>query len=61
MTIFADFYGITSDTIFLAICLCRKLFNTIFEMCEELGAQRAPNEGPKGPQMPSAGARRKGP
>ncbi len=39
--IFAKFYGITSDTIFLAICLCRKLFNTIFEMCEELGAQRA--------------------
>ena len=41
LTIFADFMAITSDTIFLAICLCRKLFNTIFEMCEELGARNA--------------------
>ena len=38
----------------------KSIFNTIFKICEELGAQRAPNEGPKGPQMPSAGARRKG-
>ena len=37
------------------------IFNTIFEICKKLGAQRAPNEGLKGPQMPSAGARRKGP
>ena len=30
-------------------------------LCEVVGAQRAPNEGPKGPPMPSAGARRRGP
>ena len=28
--------------------------------CEVMGAQRVPNEGPKAPPMPSAGARRKG-
>ena len=30
-------------------------------ICEVVGAQRAPNEGPKGLPMPSAGARRRDP
>ena len=30
-------------------------------LSELVKAQRAPNEGPKGPPMPSAGAKRRGP
>ena len=51
--VFCQFFGPTFK--------CNFLCHLFMLFCEVVGAQRAPNEGPKGPPMPSAGARRKGP
>ena len=55
-TIFADFCQFFGPTF-----KCNFLSHLLMLFCEVVGAQRASNEGPKGPSMPSAGARRKGP
>ena len=54
--VFCQFFGPIFNASFSVICLCRKLFNTIFETCEEVGPK---GEGVEGPPMPTRGARRK--
>ena len=51
--VFCQFFGPTFK--------CNFLSHLLMLFCEVVGARRAPNEGPKGPPMPSAGARRRGP
>ena len=52
LMVFGVFFGTTFK--------CNFLSHLLMLFCEVLGARRAPNEGPKGPPMPSTGARRKG-
>ena len=51
--VFCQFFGLTLK--------CNFLSHLLMLFCEVVGAQRAPNEGPKCPPMPSAGAIKKGP